>query len=551
MTALAAPGQEPWALTYGTSAGDKGTGRLLKVTRAPASAELWKGEQVANTAVPAISGTVRVGVRLAATHGTWSGSPMAYRYQWRQCPTSGYCAPILGATNPNYPPVAADVGHTFTVTVTATNAGGSAASTSAQTVTVAVSPWTEYTVGAGASTKGITKGPQAGTFWFSNYYTGKLGKITTAGAITEYPLGEPEGAMGIVSGPDGNVWFANNIFSKIGKITTAGVVTEYALPAGSQPKWIAAGPDGNLWFTESKTSKVGKITTAGVISEYALPAGSGPSGIAAGPDGNLWFTNTTSNNVGKITTAGVVTEYALPARSGPEFIAPVSGALWVSGRISKTLRKITTAGAISEYALSPTSSPQALVAGSGEELWLVVAGEKLGKALVGSLPEGEAIAPEPGTTLDYNVPIESTGALRGMTAAEVAHWGQSDDPVEATAITAPDEPQSWPASSYKRAAIHYLDEKGREVNLVTPSTALYGTVSTTEYNEFNDVIRTLTPDNRDTALAPGPASVKKSKLPDTQTTYNGEGKKESEVKEAGTMLIDVLGPQHEIKYKAV
>ena len=39
--------------------------------------------------------------------------------------------------------------------------------------------------------------------------------------------------------------------NKIGQITTAGVITEFPIPtASSGPYGIAAGPDGNLWFTE-------------------------------------------------------------------------------------------------------------------------------------------------------------------------------------------------------------------------------------------------------------------------------------------------------------
>ena len=39
--------------------------------------------------------------------------------------------------------------------------------------------------------------------------------------------------------------------NQIGRITTAGVITEFPIPtAGSGPAGIAAGPDGNLWFTE-------------------------------------------------------------------------------------------------------------------------------------------------------------------------------------------------------------------------------------------------------------------------------------------------------------
>ena len=39
--------------------------------------------------------------------------------------------------------------------------------------------------------------------------------------------------------------------NKIGRITTAGAFTEYPIPtASSNPEGITAGPDGALWFTE-------------------------------------------------------------------------------------------------------------------------------------------------------------------------------------------------------------------------------------------------------------------------------------------------------------
>ncbi len=139
---------------------------------------------------------------------------------------------------------------------------------------------------------------------------------------------------------------------------------------------------------------------------------------------------------------------------------------------------------------------------------------------------------------------------------EPAKWGQNDDPVEATAIIPPDSPQAWPASSYKRATTYYLDSKGRAVNLTTPSKSTYGAIATSEYNEFNDVTRTLTPGNRERALQAGCESQAKcksaeeSRLFDTENTYNGEGAKEGEVEEPGTQLIETVGPEHTVKYTA-
>src|SRR5580704_13718540 len=71
VTAVTAPGQETWALTYGTTATDVNSGRLLKAVQAPASTSLWKGEAVASSEAPKLSGSPVVGVRMAVSQGKW------------------------------------------------------------------------------------------------------------------------------------------------------------------------------------------------------------------------------------------------------------------------------------------------------------------------------------------------------------------------------------------------------------------------------------------------------------------------------------------------
>ncbi len=138
VTALTPPGQESWAFVYGTLAGDSNAGRLLKVTHAPASASLWNGESAKNTEAPKLSGTPVVGVKMGASHGSWSNGPIEYEYQWEDCNSEGKsCTPILGATNENYKVASSDVGYTLIAQVTTINGGGSV--TAASTASVVVS----------------------------------------------------------------------------------------------------------------------------------------------------------------------------------------------------------------------------------------------------------------------------------------------------------------------------------------------------------------------------------------------------------------------------
>jgi hypothetical protein len=104
-----------------------------------------------------------------------------------------------------------------------------------------------------------------------------------------------------VGGPDGNLWFTEGPGNAIGRITTAGVITEFPFPDTTRTFGITAGPDGNLWFPEFDNDKIGRITPAGEITEYTIPTSHIDAyGITVGPDGNLWFTEFSANHVGML-----------------------------------------------------------------------------------------------------------------------------------------------------------------------------------------------------------------------------------------------------------
>jgi tripartite motif-containing protein 71 len=181
--------------------------------------------------------------------------------------------------------------------------------------------------------------------------------------------------------------------------------------------------------------------------------------------------------------------------------------------------------------VSAINGAGSVVAHTSASGWVSVLGEKT---------EGEYRAPQPGSTVEYNVPLSGTG-LPAMTKSEVEKWGQKDDPQNAAAIFPPDEPQSWPATAYKRASIYYMDDEARTVNVASPS----GGVTTTEYNENGDAVRTLSADDRAAALKEGAKSAETAKKLDTESKYNGEVEKG--VAEPGTRLMETVGPEHKVK----
>ena len=102
-----------------------------------------------------------------------------------------------------------------------------------------------------------------------------IGRITTAGQITEFLIpafhGNRAQAHQLTAAPDGNLWFTSTTLTStgtqsngfIGRITTAGAITEFGTPTTvSDPGAIAVGSDSNVWFTETTAHNIGRITTS-------------------------------------------------------------------------------------------------------------------------------------------------------------------------------------------------------------------------------------------------------------------------------------------------
>ncbi len=191
----------------------------------------------------------------------------------------------------------------------------------------------------------ITAGPD-GALWFTEA-TG-IGRITTSGAIQQFaiPPDDAEGLGPITAGPDGAVWFGltsqpldgSDEQTMIGRITSTGSVSLYPLRNGSSVSSLTAGADGNVWFTDQDHTQnrsragdfIGRITPEGTITLFRLhvqPAGVTGiffsqipdfGGITSGPDGNVWFTGQTKGAgmdvipyIGRITQRGRVKMFDL------------------------------------------------------------------------------------------------------------------------------------------------------------------------------------------------------------------------------------------------
>jgi streptogramin lyase len=292
--------------------------------------------------------------------------------------------------------------------------------------TLAQSPQVSFTAYAlPAAGFGIATGSD-GALWFAEYTTYRIGRMTVAGAITEYgpTSGSPSGPL---AGPDGALWFGEYNPNLIGRITTAGIITEYAVPCCGQISGLAAGPDGTLWFTQN--NRIGRITTAGVvISQYALPSAETRAGaIAAGPDGAMWFSEfipgpvgsnaSGINRIGRITTAGSVTEYALPQSPVLQGVGGMTagsdGAIWFTEYNAGRIGRISMSGVVTEY--DGIGFPASICSGPDGALWFTEASDVDWVRTIGRMTTS-------GDYTLYSAPVQNINGGAITTGPDGALW---------------------------------------------------------------------------------------------------------------------------------
>lgn len=215
-------------------------------------------------------------------------------------------------------------------------------------------------------------------------------------------------------------------------------------------------------------------------------------------------------------------------------------------RISPNLKEAYTY--VGEDKQTPQGGQIKTITPPGQEPWTLeyapLAGEAANAGRLKSVKRASLVESSPiaQTTIAYDVPLSGEGAPYSMSAGAVGQWGQYDIPTDATAIFPPDEIPASPPSDYDRASVYYMDFEGRQVNMATPSGA--GTsapsISTTETDEFGNVVRELTPQNRLRSLAAGAGSAMLSREIDTQRFYSVDG----------TELTAEWGPIHSVRLES-
>jgi virginiamycin B lyase len=357
---------------------------------------------------------------------------------------------------------------------------------------------TRFPVPVGIPTS-ITAGPD-GALWFVTTETRTVGRITTEGAITQYPIPRTTDfdSLGeITAGSDGSLWVAD--CASIWRVGTDGTTTAFPTTAGTCVHALTNGPDGAVWFTGYEDnvthSHLGRIAPDGAITEFAdVHDGLIAETLTTGPDGALWFTEA-GYGIGRMTTAGVMTTFALPkdppAVAGcPRSITTgADGALWFPLVCQGTIGRLTaadpaSAGSFTQFPASdPLRSAYGIVSAADGALWYVLNSGDLGRMALD------------GTTI--TVPTNNFGSQGADTGIAVGSDGN-------IWFTAADEPFHFPRTGFVARVRASVD--GEVDNDASATLEEGGTLSTNSTTTQEDPIGT-------SVTSPGGGTVSIQELP--------------------------------------
>jgi virginiamycin B lyase len=225
----------------------------------------------------------------------------------------------------------------------------------------------------------LTNGPD-GALWFTQIFS-TIGRIDTSGSFTLFP--GTDYVNGIATGSDGAIWFTNQRTNssghfQLGRLAANGSISFFPLPGpantdgfSGEPVGIVSGPDGALWFALAGRGMIGRMTTSGSVTDFPIPSGGMPGNIIAGPDGALWFTETGA--IGRMTTSGAVTEF--PVSVGYWMTVGPDGALWFTENTANKIGRMTLTGVVSEFPIpTPNSGASGITTGPDGALWFTESG---------------------------------------------------------------------------------------------------------------------------------------------------------------------------------
>lgn len=207
----------------------------------------------------------------------------------------------------------------------------------------------------------IVAGPD-GALWSTEQGANNVGRITTAGQITEYPI--PNNASGLAdTGPTdivssgGGLWLLTDIGESTYRMATDGtfalVYSNGLYPAAS----LAPSDTGGVWLMKSfgdgnpqDGQALVRVDPNGTATDYPATHANHLNSIAQAPDGSVWFNNGGSD-LYRMTDGGAQASFPLSVPS-PNEVSSIAfaadGTVWFTDYAPNSLSGDGCCGGVDE-----------------------------------------------------------------------------------------------------------------------------------------------------------------------------------------------------------
>jgi virginiamycin B lyase len=214
---------------------------------------------------------------------------------------------------------------------------------------------------AGTTGIAVTRG---GTVFATERGASRIAIVSPSGNVREVatPTIDSE-PLSIAIGPNGNGWFVEGQANRIGRITLAGAISEFAVPPvtdpgtgdvdDASPNEIAAGADGRLWL--GIANGIATVATDGTVTEHVWSFPAFPMSIVGEANGTAWAGELEQHQLDRVAADGSATAVPFAAES-PALLPGLAGTLWAFDSGNPYRWRVTPAGQAERQTLRVTEA---------------------------------------------------------------------------------------------------------------------------------------------------------------------------------------------------
>ena len=228
----------------------------------------------------------------------------------------------------------------------------------------------------------IVQGP-GDVLYFTTNNPG-LGRITTGGEILPFvaPNNSLANGSGIAAHGD-DIWYADSNNDSLWRYDTTGPDTGFTQFPVPEPSDVAVDEAGIVWFAATSDQAIGRLDPATGNATLTPTVNLVPWGITVAADGDVWFSaRFVPQGVGELDPdTNNVREFPLTDNPGPQDIAASpDGSVWFTQTTEGNIARITDAGVVTEGKVVRNSEPFGItVAPNGNPWYTMMSANKIAR----------------------------------------------------------------------------------------------------------------------------------------------------------------------------